>query len=92
MNVVEYVRRHSLRGWLKVVLSKLKFGYWKWRHRNAPVYENPTPVELIQIEQRLLDLGIEINDYAPSRTEFDDFQSQGWFPPRSHFKTTLQQS
>ena len=86
MNLVEKIRRHGIAGSAKICLNKLKIksGYIKWRFRRAPVYANPTPAELAQIEQGLVDLGTELHEYNPSPAEFHAFQAQGWFPPDYH--------
>lgn len=86
MSLIEKFRRHGWRGAAIKVSTKVmhQSGYTKWKFRNAPVYTNPTPQELALIEQRLVAVGIEIHDYAPSPSEFHVFKSQGWFPPRYH--------
>lgn len=67
MKLIEKIQRHGIAGSAKKALIKLKSksGYTKWQFRHAPVYANPTPSELAQIEQGLLTLGIELHDYAP---------------------------
>ncbi len=86
MSLFEKFRRHGLRGTARKVSTKLmhQSGYTKWKFRNAPVYANPTPQELVLIEQDLVALGVEIHDYSPPPSEFHVFKSQGWFPPRYH--------
>ncbi len=86
MNLIDKIQRHGIAGSAKIALYKLKSksGYTKWQFRHAPVYANPTPAELEQIEQGLLALGIELQDYAPPPVEFHTFKTQDWFPPDYH--------
>jgi SAM-dependent methyltransferase len=86
MKLIEKIRRHGIAGTVKLVLSKVnaKSGYSKWKVRHAPVYVNPTPADLVEIEKGLIALGIDLHDYAPPAAEFHAFQAQGWFPPDYH--------
>lgn len=86
MNLIEKIQRHGIAGSAKKALNKVKTksGYTKWKCRHAPVYANPTPTELAQIEQGLLALGIEFHDYAPPPAEFHAFQAENWFPADYH--------
>ncbi|MEB3147579.1 MAG: methyltransferase domain-containing protein [Sphaerospermopsis sp.] len=55
-----------------------------WRVRNVPVYHNPTSEELRQIENDLINLGIEFLDYRPNPEDFVNFKSSGYFPSNYH--------
>lgn len=67
MSIIEKIRRHGLRGSMRIAIALInnKSGYMHWRVRNAPVYANPTSDELASIERDLLALGITLHDYAP---------------------------
>ena len=67
MGLIEKFRRHGAMGSVKKVLNKIKrrSGYIKSKFRDAPVYANPTEIELAVIENGLQALGIEVHDYAP---------------------------
>lgn len=86
MSIIEKIRRHGLRDSARIAITLIrnKSGYTRWRVRNAPVYANPTPVELASIERDLLALGIILHDYSPPPAAFKSFQAAGWFPPDYH--------
>lgn len=88
MSILEKVRRHGIVGSAKKVVSlahrKSSIGYSRLRYRYAPAYANPTPEELISIEEELAALGVCIEDYSPSPLAFQSFQQEDWFPPDYH--------
>ena len=84
MKVLRRIKHHGTVGSLKVFMRICKNTYFKWRCRNAPVYNNPTPTELLMIEQSIRELGVIIHDYAPSTEEFKKFKLDGWFPLDYH--------
>lgn len=88
MNLIEKIRRYGLVGSARkgigVVWRKLRLRYHQWRFQHAPRYANPTPAELATIERDLHDLGIRIDDFAPPLAQFEQFQTEEWFPPNYH--------
>lgn len=86
MNILQKIQRHGVAGCAKKALDLaiLKSGWYKWRVRNAPRYNNPTPDELDQIERDLRALDIEIVDYSPSAAAFRAFQAENYFPDDYH--------
>jgi hypothetical protein len=67
MSIIDKIRRNGFRGSLvkAINLFKNRSGYTLWRVRNAPVFANPTPAELLTIERDLESLGIAVYDYSP---------------------------
>lgn len=82
MNISQKIRRRIAERWCRLasVLMRCKRRWYEWRARNAPRYQNPTPLELDQIERDLSALGIEITDYSPSCEDFRAFQAENYFP------------
>ena len=86
MNIIKKIHRHGLRKSFFIAsdLIKKKSGFTLWRVRNAPIFANPTPAELVIIERDLHALGIVVHDYSPPPDKFKSFQSAQWFPPDYH--------
>lgn len=74
----------SARKGLGLAWRKVRPRYDQWRYRHAPHFANPTPEQLLSIESDLRNLGINIDDYAPSPDRFQQFQNEQWFPPNYH--------
>lgn len=75
---------HHLQFKLNLFQKNLTQKYNYWRVRNAPVYQNPSSEELQQIENDLINLGIEVLDYSPNPENFIKFKSCGYFPSNYH--------
>lgn len=84
MRILTRIKHHGIIGSLKVLSRICRNAYFRWRCRSAPIYNNPTPIELVMIEQSLRDLGIAIHDYMPSTEAFKKFKEENWFPPAYH--------
>lgn len=84
MNALKRIMHHGAIGSLKILRRMSTHTYFKWRGRNAPVYNNPTPSELLLIEQSIRELGIVIHDYTPSVEAFKKFKTKNWFPLDYH--------
>ncbi len=80
MNIVHKIQCCRAVGCARRILSNCVNGWYEWRVRNAPRYNNPTPDELDQIERDLRALGIIISDYSPSAEAFRAFQAENYFP------------
>ena len=63
---------------------KVKSGFIKWQFRKAPVYTNPSNLELVDIEQALINNAVKLVDYSPSLNGFEIFKKQGWFSDHYH--------
>lgn len=63
-------------GWERIILGL----YLSLKYKNAPVYKNPTPDELITIETDLEALGIKVRPVSLSTDEFESFKSSFIFP------------
>ncbi|MFM6272363.1 MAG: hypothetical protein ACKPFA_38655 [Dolichospermum sp.] len=75
---------HHLQFKLNLFQKNLTQKYNYWRVCNAPVYQNPSSEELQQIENDLINLGIEVLDYSPNPENFIKFKSCGYFPSNYH--------
>ncbi|GMV17702.1 MAG: hypothetical protein AMXMBFR56_59260 [Polyangiaceae bacterium] len=77
---------NALRASARKAFAKLerRTGLSRWRFRDAPKYESPTPAELESIERALAELGVQVQDYAPSPESFRAFQAAEWFPLDYH--------
>lgn len=55
MNIIKKIHRHGLRKSFRIAsdLIKKKSGFTRWRLRNAPVFTNPVPTELVILERDL---------------------------------------
>lgn len=86
MKLVEKIKRHGVRESFSVAwyLAKRKVGYIKWKHRNAPEFLSPTEDDLIEIERRLLSLGIQVHDYELDLASFNVFCGASLFPVDYH--------
>lgn len=86
MSVIDKIRRHGVAGSTKILLQRIedKTGYLTWKFRNTPRYVGPTSQELLQIEQSLLSLGVEIQEYTPAPDSFKTFRTEHWFPVDYH--------
>lgn len=84
MKILKRIKHHGIIGSLKVLSRIGQNTYFKWRHPNAPIYLNPTPAELLIVEQNLRALDIIIHDYLPSPEAFKKFKSENWFPLDYH--------
>lgn len=80
MNVLQKIMHYGVMGCARIGLGMCKNGWYEWRVRNAPRYQNPSPDELDQIERDLRALDVDIVDYAPSAQGFKAFQSENYFP------------
>jgi len=93
--MINKLRQHGLIGSVKKIPNYLKckinlfqknitqkYNYWKFR--NGPIYHNPTPEELQQIEHDLTSSVIEVLDYFPNPEAFVKFQSSEYFPSDYH--------
>lgn len=58
--------------------------YLRWSVRNAPVFQSPTPEELVRIETDLRAEGVHLHDYEPLPSRFDAFRRERFFPPHYH--------
>jgi hypothetical protein len=86
MNIFQKIRHYGLaRSVNKIIfLALCKIGWYEWRVRNAPRYNNPTPNDLDQIERDLRKIEVEIKDYFPSVEAFRAFQAENYFPDDYH--------
>jgi len=86
VNVLGKLRPDSVRASARkaIALFERKSGLARWRFRNAPQYESPTPDELVTIERALDELGVPVHDYAPAASGFRAFQAAEWFPANYH--------
>jgi len=84
MSILNKVRKHGLRRSAQIASGMAVDAFAKWTTRKAPAFENPTPLELVQIEKDLAELGISIVDYKPDSAGFRAFQSSGYFPHDYH--------
>jgi hypothetical protein len=91
MHLFQKVRRRGIAGTARIGISVVKVkarGAWRsfllYRLRNEPIYKNPTPAELEQIEADLDALGERVFDYVVNPTDFLDFKQEGWFDPEYH--------
>jgi len=86
MSIKETIYHHGLHGLVRKLFFFLghKSSYIAWRFRNAPIYTNPTTVDLEFIECDLTKLGVTIQDYNPSPESFKAFQAEDWFPAEYH--------
>ncbi|QSV66672.1 MAG: class I SAM-dependent methyltransferase [Aphanizomenon flos-aquae DEX188] len=93
--MIDKLQQYGLLGSIKKIPHHLQFKlnlfgknvtqkYNYWRVRNAPVYKNPSSEELQQIENDLINLGIEILDYSPNLKNFIKFKSSAYFPSDYH--------
>lgn len=82
MDIMQTIQRYGVAGCARKALdlAMRKSGWYEWRVRNAPRYNNPTAAELDQIERDLRALDIEIMDYSPSAEAFRAFQAENYFP------------
>lgn len=82
MNIARKIRRRGVEQWcrLSYAVKRCRRRWYEWRARHAPVFRNPTPLELDLIERDLRALDIEITDYSPSCEEFLAFQAGNYFP------------
>lgn len=85
-NVAEKIRHYGIVGSVRraVLLAEQKSGFLDWKFRNAPIYRDPTPRELAQIEVGLREQGVAIEDFIAPEDEFSSFKSSGWFPDDYH--------
>ena len=87
MSLLVKIKRYGFIGSVGKVSNILKrkgnFFYWRLIYRDAPVYVNPTSIELEAIERDLVKLGVSIHSYTPPH-EFKEFQKQNWFPTDYH--------
>ena len=86
MNIIQKIFRHGLHKSSEIALNKIKrkTNYDLWRVRNAPLFSNPTPTELIIIEAELSSLGVSVIDYTPNPAQYQDFKNELWFPVDYH--------
>jgi ubiquinone/menaquinone biosynthesis C-methylase UbiE len=85
-DTLQKIRRYGLSGSTNRLLGRVrrKTGFDTWRCRNAPVYANPTELELLHIEQALKKLDIMVHDYSPPVEGFSEFLAAGYFPADYH--------
>jgi SAM-dependent methyltransferase len=84
MNIIEKIKRHGISGSGRIAATLLKRAYFRYYCRNAPVYVNPTPDQLVDIEQDLRELGVCIDNFSPSPEAFQKFKVEAWFPLDYH--------
>jgi hypothetical protein len=70
--LIDKIRRYGIVGSAQKAFNLVTI---RWNVRNAPEYHNPTPEELIRIEQDLQELGVIVKDYASSPKAFTEFQA-----------------
>ena len=88
MNLVDKIKQHGILGSARkafgIVGRTARNRYYRWAVREAPEYNNPTALELDQIERDLLASGVLIDDYAPRAEDFSAFQAANYFPLDYH--------
>lgn len=84
MNLVGKIKKHGMLGSAriacKLIVRKASGGYYRWAVRKAPKFNNPTFLELAQIERDLHAAGVIVHDYAPRVEDFAAFQAAHYFP------------
>ena len=78
------VRKHGMRRSAQIASGVAVEAFAKWMTRKAPAFENPTQLELAEIEEDLIELGVRIVDYTPDPGGFRAFQAAGYFPHDYH--------
>jgi len=58
--------------------------YYYFRHKNVPIYQNPTSNELMNIEKNLKLLGVKVKQALLSNTELEEFKNNFRFPDDYH--------
>jgi hypothetical protein len=84
MSIVKKIRKHGLRRSAQIASGVAVEAFAKWMTRKAPAFENPTLLELAEIEEDLVELGVRIVDYTPDADEFKAFQAADYFPHDYH--------
>jgi len=86
MFLYKKIQLHGCTGSIKLatVIFLEKSGWYTWRFRNAPKFQNPTEAELAQIEKNFQEIGITVHDYLPPPEEFHVFKDAGFFPIDYH--------
>lgn len=86
INPVASLKRRGLVGTIGYTCKYLsrRSGWYKWRTRKAPLYEDPTSEQLASIEASLNNMGVRVEDYYVDPVEFLEFKSSGAFPEDYH--------
>jgi hypothetical protein len=86
LNPLATIRRRGLAGTLvhAARLARWGTGWDRWRTRQAPRYRNPTPAELVSIEEALAGLGVRVEDYRADLEAFARFKAGNPFPDDYH--------
>ena len=88
MRIIAALRRHGPVGFIRRAIpyakSQVAVRYHRQRLQNEPAYESPTEEEFARIEEHLLEIGVQVNDYAPKIEGFTEFKRANWFPPTYH--------
>jgi hypothetical protein len=80
MNILQKIRRHGLRRSVEIATYLAGNRYAKWRTRKAQVFAPPNASEEAEIERHLVELGVNIFEYAPDPRNFEAFQAAEYFP------------
>jgi len=86
LHILEKVKRHGISGSIRKAANAIGniSGFTRWRFRKEPFYVDPTPDELMDIECDLKNMGVIVQDYYISPSEFNKFQEEQWFPSDYH--------
>ena len=84
--VLTKIQNNGLGWFLSKIFYKIKAksGFIKWQFKEAPVYSNPSNLDLADIEQALIDNKVKLVDYNPLLIGFESFKKQGWFSENYH--------
>ena len=88
MNIFSKILRHGLLGSIRIGFGlswrKLRPFYYQYRFSSVANFVSPTMEELSAIEEDLQAHDIMIQNFTPSHSDFEKFQTEAWFPPDYH--------